>query len=69
MITLLNKKCGYVPYIVSSGVELLDHGYPNISDFIIQNCPKNIAKYFLFTVGYPNLKFLTSSLIVRMFAF
>ena len=47
----------------------LDHGYPNISDFIIQNCPKNIAKYFLFTVGYPNLKFLTSSLIVRMFAF
>ena len=47
----------------------LDHGYPNISDFKIQNCPKNIAKYFLFTVGYPNLKFLTSSLIVRMFAF
>ena len=38
--------------------------YPNISDFIAKDSPKNLAKILLFTVGYPNLKVLTSSLIL-----
>ena len=42
-------------------------GYPNISGFILWISPKKVPKFLFFNEGYPNIKFLTSSLTTWYF--
>ena len=39
-------------------------GYPNISGFILWISPKKVPTFLFFNEGYPNIKFLTSSLSI-----